>query len=233
MAKKFTSIESIRRENVRNLMLQNKTTRTELSQGAKINYALLGHYIGKNPTKAIGEETANKIEAYFGKSHNWLDHEHHQDDLVSIIATVNSSLEEEPSYLIKIPVHKKFIYREVENTLSFEEVYDICYFHTDFFKTKCINPDDFRLINALDNSMKPYIVKSDKVGIDINEVDIKDGEIYAILLDRKHMMLKQVFIESKDILRLHSLNSDYPDRLVSFNNDSNILVVGKQVYRAG
>ncbi|MEK6199884.1 MAG: LexA family transcriptional regulator [Psychrobacter sp.] len=231
MAKKFTSIESVRRENVKNLMQQNNMTRTELSQGANINYALLGHYIGKNPTKAIGDETARKIEEYFSKQLNWLDHEHTQNDLVDSIVAVNNQYEEKGNHLFELSVYRKFIYQAEE--FIFEEISGVCHFHADFFKVRSIDPDDFRVIHALDNSMKPYIIESDKVGININQVAIKDGEIYAMLLDGKYMMLKQIFIESHNMLRLHSFNLDYPDKLVSLDDKNSILVVGKQVYRAG
>lgn len=233
MVKKFSSIEVIRRENVKNLMQQNKTTRIELSEGARINYALLGHYIGKNPTKAIGDGTAIKIEKYFSKPHNWLDHEHNRNNVLNSMVPVSNNRENKYNHLIGIRIHTHFSYIEEENDFRFEEGNNICYFPTDFFKIKGINPDYFRLIHALDNSMKPYIIKSDKVGIDINETDIKDGDIYAILLDRKHMMFKQIFIEPKNILRLHSFNSEYPEKFISIDDESNILIVGKQVYRAG
>lgn len=76
MAKEFSGIDVIRRENTKALMEKAGVKRKELAEGAGIDYGLLGHYIGKNPSKRIGDETASKIEGFFKKPKNWLDHEH-------------------------------------------------------------------------------------------------------------------------------------------------------------
>lgn len=222
MTKKFTSIEVIRRENVRTLMQNYKITRMSLSQGTNINYALLGHYIGKNPIKAIGDETAKKIEGFFNKSANWLDHEHN----VAKIADNNISFDEQPSgNLIKIPMYKTYFCNE--------EIVEECCFYPRFFEQKGVDPQSFRLIYATDNSMQPYINIKDKVGVAINDTCIQDGSIYAVILNSQYMMFKQIFIELDNTLRLHSLNSDYPDKLVNSDDTDNFIIVGKQIYRAG
>lgn len=56
--------------------------------------------------------------------------------------------------------------------------------------------------------------------------------MYAILLDSDRMF-KQIFREAGGALRLHSFNTDYPDRLVTADNHQSLIIVGKQVYRAG
>lgn len=183
-----------------------------LSQGTSINYALLGHYIGKNPIKAIGDETANKIEVFFNKPINWLDHEHDvakkADDSLGIA-------EETSDNLIKVPVYKTYF--------CHEEIKEECYFHPQFF----------RLIYATDSSMQPYINIKDKVGVAINDNGIKDGSMYAVILNDKHMMFKQIFIEAGNVLRLHSLHSDYPDKLVNVEDTDSLVIVGRLIYRAG
>lgn len=222
MTEKFTSIEMVRRENVRTLMQNYKITRMMLSQGTNINYALLGHYIGKNPIKAIGDETANKIEVFFNKPINWLDHEH------DVAKKANDSPgfgEETSDNLIKVPIYKTYF--------CHEEIEEECYFHPQFFKEKGIDPQSFRLIYATDSSMQPYINIKDKVGIAINDNCIKDGSIYAVILNGKHMMFKQVFIEAGNVLRLHSLHSDYPDKLVNVEDTDSLVIVGRLIYRAG
>lgn len=229
MSKLFTSIEDIRRENVRRLMQQYKTKRMDLSQGTKINYALLGHYIGKNPIKAIGDETASKIEAFFNKPPNWLDHEH--NSLVQ--ETVSNLSKEIVDGLIEIPVYKSFFFNEENNSCDFEDIKDIHFFQANYFKSKGISVDCFRMTFAIDDSMQPYINIKDRVGIATDDTVIRDGDIYAVILNGKYSMFKQIFIETGNMLRLHSLNKDYPDKLVDSDEKVNLIIVGKQIYRAG
>ena len=65
MSKVFSGIEVIRRENTKRLMDASGLTRRQFADQSDINYSLLGHYIGKNPSKAIGDEIAQKIEVFF------------------------------------------------------------------------------------------------------------------------------------------------------------------------
>lgn len=66
-------ISEIRRENVKLLIEKNGLSREQFAEKANIAYSLLAHYIGKNPTKNIGRNVANRIEMAFGLSENWLD----------------------------------------------------------------------------------------------------------------------------------------------------------------
>lgn len=80
--------------------------------------------------------------------------------------------------------------------------------------------------------MAPYINDKDEVGLDLGSTEVHDGKVYAILLDGDRMF-KQIFREAGGALRLHSFNSDYPDRLVTAENHQSLIIVGEQVYRAG
>lgn len=53
--------------------------RTEFAEKIQMSYNLLSQYIGKNPTKNIGDETAEKIEQAFNKPKGFLDQS--QDNL--------------------------------------------------------------------------------------------------------------------------------------------------------
>ena len=55
---------------------------------------------------------------------------------------------------------------------------------------------------------------------------------YAILLDNDKMF-KQIFREAGGVLRLHSFDINYPDRLVISDNHESLIIVRTQVYRAG
>lgn len=101
-----------------------------------------------------------------------------------------------------------------------------------FFGKHDVEPRNFRMITNDSNSMKPYINKSDDVGVDISQTDVSDGELYLLSLDGD-VMIKQVFREGGGSLRLHSFNADYPDRLISKEDTDNLVIIGKQMYRAG
>ena len=235
MSKVFSGIEVIRRENTKNLMADSGLTRREFADKSGINYALLGHYIGKNPTKAIGDEIAQKIEAFFGKPLNWLDHEHGEnEELLESIKNSNTvQVSDNTSDMIEIPLYSVyFCCGDGDTNCEFEEIKGKRSFHPSFFTSKGVSPDNFKLVCASNGSMKPYINDGDEVGIDISATEVHDGGVYAILLDGDRMF-KQIFREAGGALKLHSFNPDYPDRLVTAENHQSLIIVGKQIYRAG
>ena len=67
------TIHEIRLSNTRKLMKDLGISRSEFAEKIEMSYNLLSQYIGKNPTKNIGDETAEKIEQAFGKPKGFLD----------------------------------------------------------------------------------------------------------------------------------------------------------------
>lgn len=235
MSKVFSGIEVIRRENTKKLMTDSGLTRGEFADKSGINYGLLGHYIGKNPTKAIGDEIAQKIEVFFDKPLNWLDHEHdeNQEALESIKKSNTVHVTDDTSDMIEIPLYSVyFCCGDGDTNCEFEEIKGKRKFPPSFFTRKGVSPDNFKLVCASNGSMKPYINDGDEVGIDISATEVHDGGVYAILLDGDRMF-KQIFREAGHALRLHSFNPDYPDRVVTADNHQSLIIVGKQIYRAG
>tara|TARA_R110002124_G_scaffold117154_4_gene274044 strand:+ start:256 stop:969 length:714 start_codon:yes stop_codon:yes gene_type:complete len=237
MSKVFSGIEVIRRDNAKMLIADSGLTRRQFADKSGINYALLGHYIGKNPTKAIGDETAQKIEAFFDKPANWLDHEHdsNQLELEAIRSRDNVNVTDSTDGLIPIPLYGLYFCCGDGNgsyDCEFEDIKGTRNFHPSFFRDKNIKPEHFKLVCAANGSMSPYINDKDEVGLDISAIEVNDGKVYAILLDGDRMF-KQIFREAGGALRLHSFNADYPDRLVTADNHDSLIIVGEQVYRAG
>ena len=115
---------------------------------------------------------------------------------------------------------------------AFEEVKGERKFPPHFFTDKNVKPENFKLVCAKNDSQKPYINEHDMVGIDISDREIKDGEMYAILLDGERMF-KRIFREPGNVLRLHCYNPDYPDKIVTAENHSSLVIVGREMYRAG
>ncbi|MBZ0467898.1 helix-turn-helix domain-containing protein [Acinetobacter baumannii] len=77
-----------------------------------------------------------------------------------------------------------------------------------------------------------FDVINGKVGIDISQTDIIDGQIYAVYFEGEGM-IKQIFKEEGGKLILHSLNPKYRDREVTEQNGLNFKVMGRQFWRAG
>lgn len=105
-------------------------------------------------------------------------------------------------------------------------------FPPSFFKDKRVQAENMRIIKAKGDSMSDFIKDGDYVGIDLAQTEIIDGEIYAVYFAREGM-IKQIFKEADGSLVLHSLNSRYPDKIVTEENGNNFKVMGRQFWRAG
>lgn len=93
MTRAWRHIETIRREKLRQLRRRFKTN-AELSKAigwtAK---AYVSQLIGKNPTRAIGNETARKIERALGLPPNWLDVERDVDDELAGLRAIRANVQ--------------------------------------------------------------------------------------------------------------------------------------------
>ena len=71
----MSTIDKIRLENARTI--EKKMGRPHLAKKMNMGYSLLSNYIGKTPTKKIGDDVARRIETAGGELLGWLDKEHH------------------------------------------------------------------------------------------------------------------------------------------------------------
>ena len=70
-------INTIRLQNMRSLVGRDGTpTRRALAEAVSMRYELLSNYIGKNPTKNIGNDLARRTEQALGLPHGWMDQTH-------------------------------------------------------------------------------------------------------------------------------------------------------------
>lgn len=77
-------IYEVRRKNVLSLQKQFGLDRKDLAEKIGLSYALMSHYIGKTPTKRIGDSVARRTEVAFNKPEGYLDQ--------NMSASVNHSL---------------------------------------------------------------------------------------------------------------------------------------------
>lgn len=134
---------------------------------------------------------------------------------------------------VEIPIYNVFFCcGDGSKAFDFEEVKGYRKMPKNFFTKEHINPDNFKLVCAANDSMAPFINDKDEVGIDISDTEIRDGQVYALLLDGERMF-KRVLREAGGALRLTSFNPSYPDKVITADNHESLMIVGRQVYRAG
>ncbi|WP_080426191.1 helix-turn-helix transcriptional regulator [Burkholderia ubonensis] len=105
-------------------------------------------------------------------------------------------------------------------------------FEIGFFKTLGIRPQDCKLASVHGRSMEPYLFHRDLMMICETRTRVKDGLIYAIIFEEEPLV-KQIFKEPNGSLRLHSYNTDFPDRIVPTNQLDRLQIVGEVMYRSG
>lgn len=105
-------------------------------------------------------------------------------------------------------------------------------FPPSFLKDRNVTEKTMKIIKAKGDSMADFIKDGDLVGINLQQTEVVDGEIYAVYLAGEGM-IKQIFKEADGSLILHSLNEKYRDKIVSEENGKNFKVIGRQIWRAG
>lgn len=218
------------------------------AKGKKMSRELLGEKIGVSKT-AIKNwedgENSPKVEfleelaKYFNVSFHWLatgegSMEPTILDKIRALDNVRVDYGDDDMGGIRIPIYDVYFCcgdGDCEE-FAFEDIKGDRIFPPHFFTDKGVKPENFKLVCAKNDSQKPYINEHDMVGIDISDREIKDGEMYAILLDGERMF-KRIFREPGNVLRLHCYNPDYPDKIVTAENHSSLVIVGREMYRAG
>lgn len=188
---------------------------------ADANYILNG----SPSTNILKEKTAKPLKL--------VEHNQNQDFIESIKNSNTVQVSADPDGMIEIPLYGVyFCCGDGDTNCEFQEIKGVRRFPPSFFRERNVQPENFKLVCASNDSLAPYINDKDEVGINLASTEVQDGKIYAMLLDGDRM-LKQVFREAGGALRLHSFNAAYPDRIVTAENHQSLIIVGEQVYRAG
>ncbi|WP_151749073.1 helix-turn-helix domain-containing protein, partial [Acinetobacter oleivorans] len=108
------TIHEIRFLNAKRLMEESGLKRKEFAEKIDMSYSLLSQYLGKNPTKNIGDDTAIKIEDAFGKPRGYLD----QSDLSSLTTQKNVDTVEFKKFDIEA-FKKKYNIPDSEDAVKF------------------------------------------------------------------------------------------------------------------
>lgn len=114
-------------------------------------------------------------------------------------------------------------FEPLKKTLPFDE---------SFFTRRRLKPENFKIIYAKGDSMAHYIQEGDAVGIDVSDIEPREGEVYALFWDGD-LLIKRVYKEGGGVLRLTSDNKSYPDKIVNESNGESLVIIGRVVYRSG
>jgi phage repressor protein C with HTH and peptisase S24 domain len=105
-------------------------------------------------------------------------------------------------------------------------------FDIGFFKALGIRPQDCKLAQVHGRSMEPYLFNRDMMMICTAKTRIKDGLIYAVTFEDEPLV-KQIFKEPEGALRLHSYNSEFPDKIILADQLEGLQIAGEVIYRSG
>ena len=233
MTKESKNLEFAKRLNA--LMDSKGLSIQDVSDRAELNYEMVRRY-----TKGIAKPRdagIEKLAKVLGTTSAYLDYGQDTQsvlDQIRALDNVKVDYGEDDMGGIRIPIYDVYFCcgdGDAED-FAFEEVKGNRIFPPHFFTDTGVKPENFKLVCAKNDSQKPYINEHDMVGIDISDREIKDGEMYAILLDGERMF-KRIFREPGNVLRLHCYNPDYPDKIVTAENHSSLVIVGREMYRAG
>lgn len=234
MSKSLKGIETIRRENTLKLMEQHGLSRGDFATQSGISYVQLGHYIGKNPTKNIGNKIAEKIEEFFKKPKNWLDYEHN-DEMFS--SDDKSFIKDGLNESKKVKVNRIDVKASCGNgylNLDDPEIIETYEFTESYLRSRGLNTngEGLVIIDAEGQSMEPTI--PDKTPLLINRLEnsfneLSTGKVYVFLVNGS-VICKRIFINLDGSLTLRSDNPDkttYPDQIVTKDKFDEFNVIGR------
>lgn len=98
-------------------------------------------------------------------------------------------------------------------------------------RSKPISPQTCRALFIRGDSMRPELNDWDVVVVDTGDIDIIDGEIYAVTY--KGQLFIKKLIRGAEGIQLISTNTLYPPLLVANTEDTPLVVLGRKVWRGG
>lgn len=178
-------IHEIRLLNARKIMKDSGLDRTQFAEKIGMSYNLLSQYIGKNPKKNIGDDTAEKIENAFNKPKGFLDQANQfnsiKDQHFQIVDTWDSETplgDDE----VEIPYFEDFSFACGSGSIgeALESETSKLRLSKSVLRNLTIDKKNAVATRASGDSMNPTIKDGDTIHIDLGRKTIKDGKIFAI-----------------------------------------------------
>jgi phage repressor protein C with HTH and peptisase S24 domain len=105
-------------------------------------------------------------------------------------------------------------------------------FRAKWWRKKRLNPKDCRCLYVHGDSMSPYLEDWDTVMIDVTKTTIRDGEIYALLLDGE-LYIKRLYRVPGGGLEIRSDNPAYRTVELRGADLERLVILGQKVHRSG
>lgn len=178
-------IHEIRLLNARKIMKDSGLDRTQFAEKIGMSYNLLSQYIGKNPKKNIGDDTAEKIENAFNKPKGFLDQANQfnsiKDQHFQIVDTWDSETPLNDDE-VEIPYFEDFSFACGSGSIgeALESETNKLRMSKSVLRNLTIDKKNAVATRASGNSMNPTIKDGDTIHIDLGRKTIKDGKIFAI-----------------------------------------------------
>jgi SOS-response transcriptional repressor LexA len=217
----FEDIYEVRRKNLLSLQKEVALDRKDFAEKCGLSYQLLSHYIGKNPTKRIGDTVARRAEYNFGKPTGFLDRQISLfDDMPEMkfqpMLPINGATKSEKKQdriprsneqNASIPVFQwmKAPYLKTGKGLSSAVIIDWLP-----FDPNC-GPNGFGLIVS-GESMLPKFEPTDRIYINPDITDaFNTGDFIIVIQDNgvPYASLKRIIVEN-DGFYIESINPKYP-----------------------
>lgn len=212
-------IYTIRREKVRNLIKESGLSRADFAEKVGVSYILLNQYIGKNPTKNIGDDVAGRIETNLNLPQNWLSAPIMQSNISPNFEPIDdwdSSTPLEPDE-VEIPFYKDFAVACGHGT-------DLVAMQNEKRRLRLSRATLDRIGSHKDkvfatladsDSMSPTINDKDTIWVDQSKESIKDGKIFVFEYGGL-FMCKRLYRLPNNGLKVVSDNAvDYPEWEIS------------------
>lgn len=194
--KQLSNIASIRRYNTLQFMDKKNISRGELASLLSMRYSLLSAYIGKNPTKAIGDDVAVRIEDAFGLDSGDLDVNHEMIEKLALKNTpTRDKYKRQRVELITVPLYSQDQASCGSDYLKsdYEQNLQVVLLEKRKVLKLGINPQDVRAFKNNGDSMLPIIPHDAEIFFDSSKTSIvRDGAIYLVCLGGL-FILKRVF----------------------------------------
>ncbi|ULJ66196.1 S24 family peptidase [Wielerella bovis] len=186
--------------------------------------------------RAFGERKARKIEELAGMSTMWLDTRHEtKPDKLTIPPAGSIAIQEETDLSHTHLAIEFYDYKLSAGTGTADWVPNRkespLVFRENWFRAKRLNPNDLRAMYVRGDSMTPELHDWDTVIIDITDLEIVDGEIYACMYKEK-LYIKRIK-RSEDGILLISSNPDYKTMEVNQDTADRFQLLGRMVWRGG
>lgn len=231
-------IREIRLENARQLARQADDAYPIKGLALKIgkSSALISNYIGKTPTKMIGDKIAREIEKAFSLPFGWMDSSHDIDNIISENKKEYSQTDSPseathviiPKYNVKASCGDGYLndHVEVKGGLAFMRswLWDMGW-----------KAADLVVIYASKDSMWPTISDGAVLLIDTSQKTPISSKVYLLNWFGEERV-KRLFRESENTYRVVSDNpnkNEFPDERIDFSNNSGASLIGRVVWQGG